>query len=314
MSSDIYDTIIVGGGPSGLTAAINLASEGLRTIIIDSKEKIGGQAGSSYLIENYPGFPQGISGKSLTSKFMQQATRFNVKVLRPVVVSGFKTVDDLIEVTTNDEEMRRINGRTVILALGLSYRKLSAPGVSEYLGLGVSYGEVPKEAEHVCIVGGANSSGQAALHLAEKGIRVTIVIRGESLQSGMSEYLHHRIINNNQIQVMLNTEVTEVYGEESVTHVKVQTKNTSHVMKIDALSIYIGASPKTYWLNGLIDQTQKGYILTGGFEGRQSFETSIPRVFACGDVREGSIKRVASAVGEGSVVAQQIRHLLNTVI
>jgi thioredoxin reductase (NADPH) len=315
--STLYDVIVIGGGPAGLAAAINAASEGLSTVLIDSKERLGGQASASSLVENYPGFPDGISGKQLTSKFIQQATKFGTFFVRPAVASGIAATDRQLVVTTDDEENRRIHGRTVILALGLSYKKLAAEGVADFLGRGVHYGMSPSElcgkGQRICIVGGANSAGQAAMHLAEKGCDVALIVRGAALCDKMSNYLAERIRAQQNINVLTRAEVKRVLGTERMENVIIsQTLDDSpngfatHQIDASALCIYIGASPKTYWLNGIVDQTPgRGYIVTGGTD-RLPFETSIPGVFACGDVREGSIKRIASAVGEGSVAVQQV--------
>lgn len=307
MATNFLDLVVVGGGPAGLAAAINAASEGLSTMLVDSKERLGGQASASSLVENYPGFPDGISGKDLTGLFIQQASKFKTSFLRPVVVRGMVPNGGSIVVTTDDEEHRRVETRAVVLALGLSYRKLSAPGVADFLGRGVFYGTSPVDLQgrnhRVCIVGGSNSAGQAAMHLSSTGCRVRLLVRSPNLQ--MSNYLAERVRANSKIEILLDTEVQEVTGGARMECVVVKNPSGKHTLEADGLCIFIGASPKTYWLNGVVDQTSRGYIVTGK-SGAAPFETSMPGVFAAGDVREGSIKRIASAVGEGSVVVQQV--------
>jgi len=321
--NEIYDIVIIGAGPSGLSAAITASSEGLKTILVESHDLLGGQAGASTFVENYPGFPNGISGSDLMALFIQQADKFNTKVVAPVLAQGLSSENDLITVTTNDPEHRRIVGRTVLLALGLKYNRLSASGVSTYLGRGVYYGNIPSylrtPGSRVVIVGGANSASQAALHLADKGCDVTMVVREDSLAKNTSNYLVDRIVDNINIVVMLSTQITKVNGNTKISSVEVSMTGVSEIegpttIPTDGLLIYIGAVPKTYWLNDIVQVSSgKGYILTGGVDTgkpRRSFETSLPGVFACGDVREGSVKRVGAGVGEGIIAVQQIKEYL----
>ena len=326
-----FDLVVIGGGPSGLAAAINATSEGLKTLLIDSKDQLGGQASASAAIENYPGFPEGITGKELMSRFINQANRFKTDFLRPVVVTGITNRDDaniihendMKIVTTNDERLERISCQAVILALGLSYRRLQAKGVANLLGMGISYGmpvvDSYAEGQCFCVVGGANSAGQAAVHLSKiKGCKVKMLIRGETLKTDMSRYLMDDIQAIKNIEILHQTEVIEAMGDTRLRSIIVKQGDKTFSMKADGLYIFIGASPKTFWLNGAVEKSDRGYILTGRHltswagDKRQplAFETSMPGVFSCGDVRDGSTKRIASAVGEGSVAVQQLHAYL----
>jgi thioredoxin reductase (NADPH) len=318
-----FDLIIVGGGPAGLAAAITASSEGLRTCLIDSKDQLGGQASASAAIENYPGFPGGITGKELTSRFLQQAQNFKVEFFRPTVAQSIKVDGGERIITTDDGQ--RISGVAVILALGLSYKRLDAKGVGDFLGRGVSYGmpviDSTKEGQCFCVVGGANSAGQAAVYLSRiNGCEVKMLVRGSSLNESMSSYLVERITSITNIEVLTKTEVVEARGTERLSELLIKHEEEMKTIPANGLYVFIGAKPKTYWLNGSVMQTDRGYVLTGPRrlppfkEGNRSplgFETSIPGVFSCGDVREGSTKRIASAVGEGSVAVQQVHEYLS---
>ncbi len=322
----IHDVIVIGGGPAGLAATINASSEGLDTVLIDANEQLGGQASASSLVENYPGFPEGISGKELTEKFIHQATRFGAMQVRPVTATGISVDNGVVTATTDDAEHRRIRARAVILALGLSYNRLSAHRVADFVGRGVYYGGTPPQlwhdAKHVCVVGGANSSGQAAVHLASRGCEVTLVARSKSLEdAGMSNYLVERIKAAKNIKVLTGTVIHEAVGDQELESVVVRSifeNITNRKIDVCAVCVFIGASPKTYWLNNVVEQAVgRGYILTGNLvkadHGRPiyPFETSLPGVFACGDVREGSTKRIATAVGEGSMAVQQVKDFIS---
>lgn len=315
-----YDLVIVGGGPSGLAAAITAASEGLQTIVVES-HAFGGQACASTRVENYPGFPDGISGAELMSRFITQADRFGARLVAPVRAEGLSVADRLLTVTTDDPEHRRISGRAILLAVGLKYNRLSAQGVATFLGRGVYYGSLPDRLQvpgkTVVIVGGANSAGQAALHLAKKGCLVRMLVR-EPEPNNMSQYLLDRIRETEEIELMTDVEVTRVEGGDRLEVIRFKKTGDDgpevFSMSADGLCAYIGATPKTYWLNGTVASTDgKGYLLTGGLGDQRwerSFETTMPGVFACGDVREGSTKRIASGVGEGAVAVQQIKQYL----
>lgn len=310
-----YDVVVVGGGPGGLSAAINAASEGLNTILIDSKNTLGGQAKKSSSIENYPGFPNGISGTELTSLFSVQSNRFGVEFLRPTVARGIVRTEEGLIVSTDDDNRPELITKTVILAPGLSYRKLSAEGVDAFIGHGVMYNPGPadlrwlEEGLKVTVIGGSNSAGQAAVYLAGLGHDVTMLVRG-SLE--VSDYLRKKIIASG-VTVLTDSELKKVSSvpDEPELNLIVQYNEERVTLGAHAICIYIGASPKTYWLNGIVDRTDKGYIVTGE-NGLLPFETSMDSVFAIGDVREGSVKRVAAAVGEGSVVVQQVLKRIST--
>lgn len=327
--ANVFDVIIIGGGPAGLAAAINAASEGLSTVLIDGNERLGGQAGASTLVENYPGFPEGISGADLMVRFIQQARRFGTILLGPVTATRISSKDGLVTVETDDAAHRRIVGRAAILAVGQKYNRLDACGIADLLGRGVHYGPLPLSMQTpgrtVCIVGGANSASQAALHLSAKGCFVKMIVRSASLEESSSRYLVERINADERIEVLTGTEVVEVAGSDGVEQVFVAPRGADEAStrRIEAtgLCVYIGASPKTYWLNGALAQTPgKGFLVTGDALGAPGgrkplpYETSMPGVFACGDVREASTKRISSAVGDGSVVVQQVRAYLTSLL
>ncbi len=318
------DLVIIGGGPAGLAAAINAASEGIKTTLIDSKDTLGGQASASAAIENYPGFADPVTGRELMSRMTRQASRFNTELLRPVVARGIRREDDFLIVSTEDDVKPAVKCHGVILALGLSYRRLQAKGVSDFLGRGVSYGmpvvDSQKTDQCFCVVGGANSAGQAAMHLSKiPGCKVKMLVRGESIVDSMSQYLIDRIYSTINVEVLTRTEVKEVRGGDRLNQIILICDGQERTIEIHGLYIFIGASPKTLWLNGMVERSSRGYILTGRNltqwrEQRQpfAFETSMPGVFACGDVRETSIKRVASAVGEGAAVVSSLHSYFGT--
>jgi thioredoxin reductase (NADPH) len=324
-----YDLVIVGGGPGGLAAAVYGASEGLSTVMIE-RHATGGQAGTSSRIENYLGFPSGLSGADLARRATVQAKRFGVEVLTPQEVVGLRTDGPyrIVQLASGDE----IVCHAVVIAVGLAYRKLNAPGVDQLTGAGVYYGaslsEVPScQDQPAYIVGAGNSAGQAALYLVEYASKVVIVVRGSSLEEKMSQYLVDRIYEHPRIDVLLETEILAVHGEDHVEALTLHDRKTGHEEECDAsaLFIFIGAVPYTEWLENVIERDEYGFVLTGSdliHNGRPPkaywpldrdpfpFESSIPGVFAVGDVRANSVKRVASAVGEGSVAVQFIhRHL-----
>lgn len=324
MSKFDHDLIIVGGGPSGLSAAINASSEGLNTLLIDSKDQLGGQASESAAIENYPGFPKAITGKDLMSRFITHARKFRTQFLRPVVVTGIRTEEDGTKtITTNDDQLASLSARTVLLALGLSYKRLQAKGIGDFLGMGVSYGapvvDSDKEGQCFCVVGGANSAGQAAVHLSKiNGCKVKMLIRGKGLETGMSQYLIEQITAVPNIEIMPETEVIEACGDSRLRSIMIKQAGEISSISADGLYIFIGASPKTFWLNGVVEKSDRGYILTGrrvkNWPAKREilpFETSVPGIFAAGDVRDNLTKRVSAAIGEGSVAVQQIHTYLS---
>lgn len=313
----LYDLIIIGAGPAGLAAAVYGASEGLSTILVE-REAAGGQAGMSSRIENYLGFPAGLSGSDLSRRAMTQARRFGAEFLLTHEVCALTDHDGVIGVTMSDGT--EIRAHSVIIASGVSYRRLSVPGITELTGRGVYYGAATSETssvrgEDIYIVGGANSAGQAAIHFATVARNVTLLVRGAGLSAGMSHYLTERIEQTPNIHVQANSEVAEVIGDGHLQSIVL--KNTANgnldTVPAAALFVFIGAQPRTDWLDGSVERDEKGFILTGPdvtpTARRKSrrfdrdpylLETSIPGVFAAGDVRRGSGKRVATAVGEGA--------------
>ena len=309
----VYDVAIVGAGPGGLAAAVYGASEGLRTILIE-REATGGQAGTSSRIENYLGFPQGISGALLADRALWQARRLGGTLVIPREVVGLSTVGPEHHLALDGADV--VRARTIVIASGVTYRRLDAPGVERLIGAGVYYGSALSEApacqdKDVYLVGGGNSAGQAALHLARFARHVTLLVRGESLPASMSHYLTERIQNTAAIHVRTQTSVAEAHGDTALEALTVEDPAGRHHLPADALFVLIGGVPHTSWLPSSITRDRVGYLLAGNDlltdqhwqKERPPLptETSTPGVFAVGDVRSGSVKRVASAVGEGSV-------------
>ena len=327
-----YDFIIVGGGPAGLAAAVYAASEGLETVMIE-REAPGGQAGMSSRIENYLGFPNGISGGDLAGRALRQAERFKVEVLAPQQVDCLRIEGPYRTVTLANGDT--ISGHAVLISTGLSWRSLDVPGIERLQGAGVYYGAAMTESEtcqnqDVFIVGGANSAGQGAMYFSKHARRVIMLCRGESLAKSMSQYLIDQIEHTENIEVWHQAEVLEAHGEEHLEEVTVRRNDRNETMRLPAgaLFIFIGATPKTEWLTGTLPLDDRGFIPTGpalAIEGSKRpkgwpldrdpflFETAVPGVFAAGDVRHGSVKRVASGVGEGSVVVQMVHQYLANV-
>jgi thioredoxin reductase (NADPH) len=327
-----YDLIIVGGGPAGLAAAVYAASEGLRTVMIE-REAPGGQAGTSSRIENYLGFPVGLSGGDLARRGVTQAKRFGVEILTPQEVKGIRVDNQYRFVQLGDGS--EISCHALMLALGVSWRRLDIPGLERLTGAGVYYGAAQAEAmscqgEDVYIVGGANSAGQAAMYFSRYAKHVTMLVRGDSLTISMSQYLIDQIAETPNITVKTHTSVTEAKGETSLEAITIHNSLTGETQTVPATSlfIFIGAVPRTGWLDGVIERDQHGYIITGPdlqtdgqrIKGwtleRDPFllETNVPGVFAVGDVRHGSVKRVASGVGEGSICVQFVHRYLSNVL
>jgi len=321
-----YDLAIVGGGPAGLAAAVYGASEGLSTVLIE-REAPGGQAGSSSRIENYLGFPVGLSGSDLARRAVTQARRFGVEILTPQTVKGVWLQDPyrVLQLADGGE----ISCHALLVATGVSYRWLTVPGIEKLTGAGVYYGAALTEAiackdEDVYLIGGANSAGQAAMHFAKYARKVVMLVRGESLSSSMSQYLINQIAATPNIQVCTGCSVVEVAGEEHLEEITIAHKETGTTETVAARSlfIFIGASPKTDWLAGIVARDAQGFILTGSdlLQASQKswqldrppflLESSVPGIFAAGDVRAGSIKRVASGVGEGAIAVQFIHRYL----
>ncbi|MEH2262641.1 FAD-dependent oxidoreductase [Nostoc sp.] len=326
-----YDLAIVGGGPAGLAAAVYGASEGLSTVLIE-REAPGGQAGTSSRIENYLGFPVGLSGNDLARRGVTQARRFGVEILTPQVVTGVKLQDPyrVLQLADGSE----ISCHALLVATGVSYRWLNIPGAEKLAGAGIYYGAAMTEAiacsnEEVYLVGGANSAGQAAMHFSKYASKVIMLVRGESLSLSMSQYLIDQIAATANIQVCTSCSVVEVKGDEHLEEIAIAHSKTGQTETVPARSlfIFIGATPKTDWLDGVIRRDAQGFIITGPdlmLNGKSPaswrlerspflLETSVPGIFAAGDVRAGSIKRVASGVGEGSIAIQFVHRYLSNV-
>jgi thioredoxin reductase (NADPH) len=313
-SKELYDVAIVGAGPAGLAAGVYGASEGLRTIVIEF-ESIGGQAGSSSLIRNYLGFPRGVSGEELTFRAWEQMLLFGAQFAFTEPATGLSPRgQERVIVLANGDELR---ARAVIIATGVSYRRLGISSLDHLIGAGVFYGTAGAEApvmagEEVYVVGGANSAGQAAVNLAKYAARVTLLIRGESLEAGMSDYLVTHIRSTPNISARTKTQVVDAHGAQRLEGLILEDAQTGAREEVEAAAVFvlIGAEPRTDWLPEVAERDDRGFILSGPdvASGRLPldrpplpFESSMPGVFAVGDVRHGSVKRVAGAVGEGSV-------------
>ena len=329
--TSFYDLAIVGGGPAGLAAAVYGASEGLHTVMIE-REAPGGQAGMSSRIENYLGFPTGLSGGDLARRAVVQAQRFGVEILAPQEAVAVRTEGSYRIVRLADGS--EISCHALMIATGVQWRRLEAPGIDRLQGAGVYYGGGATEAlsckgEIVYVVGGANSAGQAAMNFAKYAERVVILVRGNSLSSTMSQYLIDQVAHTPNIQLWTHASVAEVHGETRLEEISVHCLDTNKIERVpaSAMFIFIGALPRTDWLADVVERDERGFILTGpdllrngqGPMGwpleRDPFllETNIPGLFAVGDVRHGSVKRVASGVGEGSVAVQFIHQYLSKV-
>jgi thioredoxin reductase (NADPH) len=304
-----FDVVVVGAGPAGLTAAVYASSEGLRALVVEH-ESIGGQAGSSSRIRNYLGFQRGISGRELATRAYQQAWIFGTRfvVMRDVIGLRPEGLDHVLTISDGTE----VQARSVVLAMGVSYRRLGIPGLERLVGQGVFYGASSTDAQqfaggHVFIVGGANSAGQAAVHASRYAAKVSLVVRGPALS--MSQYLVDEIDALGNIEVRLSTRVVDALGEGRLEGLVLEDESGERTeVEADALFLLIGAQPRTEWLPEAVTRDEHGFVVTGG--GQHMFETDLPGVFAIGDVRSGSVKRVASAVGEGSVVIQQVHKYL----
>jgi thioredoxin reductase (NADPH) len=326
--TDFYDTVIVGGGPAGLGAAVYAASEGLRTVLLE-RRATGGQAGQSSRIENYLGFPDGVSGGQLTDRARRQAQKFGAELLTARGVAG-------LEVRGSSRVVRLAGGgevaaHTVVLATGVEYRRLEVPGADRLTGLGVFYGSSATEApscadQDVYVVGGANSAGQAAVFLARHARRVTLLVRADGLERSMSYYLIGQIRDTANIELRTGTRVVGAAGQEHLERLSLCDTRTGAVEEVPAsfLFVFIGAAPCTEWLDGVVARDPNGFLLTGpdllvGGERPTGWsldrdpyhlEGSVPGIFAAGDVRANSVKRVASAVGEGAMAIQLVHRYL----
>jgi len=326
--TNFYDLAIIGGGPAGLAAAVYGASEGLHTVIIE-REAPGGQAGLSSRIENYLGFPSGLSGSDLARRAVAQARRFDVEILSPQEARGVR-IDGpyrFLQLANGSE----ISCHALLLAMGVQWRTLDVPGIERLQGAGVYYGGGASEAiacrgETVYIIGGANSAGQAAMHFSKFAAKVVMLIRGKSLASTMSHYLIEQIQTTSNIEVLTQRSVSEVHGDTRLTAITIKNAATGETTQLPASSlfIFIGAQPRTEWLPSEVQRDDRGFILSGPDllrDGKRPngwnldrdpglLESSVPGIFVVGDVRHGSVKRVASGVGEGAVVVQFIHQYL----
>lgn len=315
------DLVIVGGGPAGLSAALNAASEGLRTILCESSYTFGGQAGTSSLIENYLGFPEGISGRDLTQAAMRQAIKFNAEFHIPFHVIRIEREDEKIFVVDDNED--RICCMAVIIATGITYKRLAAINIGQFIGNGVSYGSPSLSDDFsgrtICIIGGANSAGQAACYLAQcSGCNVVLIVRSDSIEHKMSDYLVKKIRDYDNIRVMENSRVLEARGTLELDAIVVRTQindkdETKELILTTHLFILIGASPKTQWLRTVVPLDEYGFIMTGNNTcSLELLPTECAQgIFVAGDVRSGSAKRVAGAVGEGQRAVSDVHTYLS---
>jgi thioredoxin reductase (NADPH) len=328
-----YDLVIIGGGPAGLAAAVYGGSEGLRTVMIE-KSATGGQAGTSSRIENYLGFPNGLSGADLARRATTQALRFGVEILNTEEVASLRAEDNLrcVRLASGAE----INGHALLIATGVSVRRLEAPGVEALTGAGIYYGAALTEAafyrgKEIVVVGGANSAGQAAVYFSRFAKQVSLLVRDVSIENGMSRYLVDQIKTTANIRVVLNAEVLEARGRQRLEGIAVADRATQQVQALPAAAmfIFIGAAPRTDLVGGIVQRDPAGFILTGPDLPREGdgalplgwildrhpflLETSCPGIFAAGDVRHGSVKRVATAVGEGAMAVALVHQYLKTV-
>jgi len=316
----LYDLVVVGAGPAGLAAGVYGASEGLRTLLVE-REAPGGQAGQSSRIENYLGFPRGLSGHELARRAQAQVRRFDAEVLtvQSVVAIEQRGGSKVLRLSDGTE----IRAHAVVIATGVAYRTLDAPGVDELTGAGVYYGAAMTEAracadQHVIIVGGANSAGQAAMYFSQHAGKVSILCRGDDLAKGMSQYLVDRIAATESIEVRLCTNVVAAEGDGHLEAIVARGPGGDERMEAAAMFIFIGARPETDWLDGGIARDERGFILSGlelpkGWPLERDphlLETSMPGVFVAGDVRAGSMKRVASSVGEGAMAVRFVHEYL----
>jgi thioredoxin reductase (NADPH) len=327
-AEDFYDVVVVGGGPAGLGAAVYAASEGLRTVLVE-RTATGGQAGQSSRIENYLGFPDGISGSQLAERARRQAVKFGAEVISARDVTGIESRGSARVVRFTDGA--EVEAHTAILATGVSYRQLDAPGAESLTGRGVFYGAALTEAvscsgQDVYVVGGANSAGQAAMHFAQRSRSVTMLVRGPSLVDSMSAYLIDQIEATPNIVVRSCTTVAEAHGTDHLEGLTIQDSQTNELEFVDTqwLFVFIGAAPRTDWIDDIVVRDEHGFVVAGPdllVDGKRPpgwtlerdpyhLETSVPGVFVAGDVRSDSVKRVASAVGEGAMAVMLVHRYL----
>ena len=326
-----YDLIIVGGGPAGLAAAVYSASEGLHTLMIE-RAAPGGQTGGSSRIENYLGFPVGLSGADLARRAVAQARRFGVEILTPQEATALRAADPYRFVTLADGS--ELSCHALIVATGVHYRQLEVPDIDRLTGAGVYYGASAVEAlsyrgQDVFLVGGANSAGQAAIHFAQYCTSVTLLVRGDSLEKSMSQYLVDQIRATENIHVRLDTSVIAVHGQQRLESIAIRNSRSEEEETLPAMALFlfIGAMPQTDWVAGVLERDEHGFLLTGpdlpGDGGRPRgwmldrdpylLETNVPGVFVAGDVRHGSTKRIATAVGEGAIAVRFVHEYLSSI-
>jgi len=326
-----YDLIIIGAGPAGLAAAVYGASEGMRTVVLE-KDAVGGQAGTSSRIENYLGFPQGVSGADLTRRARTQAQRLGAEILTAQEVAAVRSEDPYRIVALKDGS--ELRSHALLVATGVKVRELDVPGVERLIGGSVYYGAAISEARHyqdrsVFVIGGANSAGQAAMFLARHASRVTMLVRADSLKKSMSQYLIDQIADTKNIEVLTCTTVTSVSGTNQLQTVTFENTatGTAETVPADAMFVFIGAIPYSDIVAGIVERDEDGFILTGqdlirggrrpkGWKLRRDpflLETSVPGIFAAGDVRHGTIRRVATAVGQGAAAVSLVHEYLETV-
>jgi len=326
-----YDLVIIGAGPAGLGAAVYGASEGLRTALIE-REATGGQAGTSSRIENYLGFPKGISGADLSRRATDQARRLGAEILTAQEVVKVR-VDGPYRIVILDDGSE-LSARALMIATGVTVRQLDAPGIKDLTGAGVYYGAALTEAayytgQHVYVVGGANSAGQAAMFFSRYASQVSMLVRGSGLQATMSQYLIDQISATENIDIQVHTEVVEAFGKNKLEALTLKNNQTQETWRVEtpALFLFIGAVPHTEMVNGVVATNRAGFVLTGPDlyqDGKRPknwtlqrdpylLETSVPGIFAAGDVRQGAVRRVASAVGEGAIAVSLIHQYLKTV-
>ena len=327
-SAEVYDVVIVGAGPAGLAAAVYGASEGLKTLLVE-RHSPGGQAGTSTRIENYLGFPKGVSGSELTRRALSQATRFGTELLTTQEARGVSVKGPYKVIRLSDGA--EVNARAVVIATGVSYRTLQASGIERFAGAGVYYGAAAVEAhatkgEIAYVVGAGNSAGQSSMYLSRYAREVNILIRGADLSQSASTYLVEQIRKTSNIRVLPFTEVTALHGDSALESLTLKNNNSSEETRVSAraLFVYIGARPSTDWLADAVLLDPAGFVITGrdlvnvkGFQTRWKLqrepfllETSVPGMFASGDVRSGAIGRIASAVGEGAMAIRQVHEYL----
>lgn len=311
----VADLLIVGGGPAGVAAAVYAGAEGIKALVIDELA-IGGQAGTSSRIENYMGFPTGISGSDLVWRGQVQAMKFGTCFSVPSQATALVKQDDGSFCITLDDG-QTVCARAILIATGVQYQRLPLQRLDYYEGAGVYYAATDMEARFcrdtdAAIIGGGNSAGQAAMFLSRSARHVHVLVRGDSLAESMSEYLSSRLKADERITIHYNCQVSELHGENGLTHITLDEKGDCRQIEVGALFVMVGAAPNTGWLSGLVDLDDKGFVKCGGDGASSPFATSHPGIYAVGDVRAGSVKRVASAVGEGSVVISEVWRYLDT--